>query len=72
MVQLGRTGEPVLNPPGTTTAGAAQATTVQALQRTVRVASLGGATIVLLCIVTDEDHAETRHGEYVTVNYALR
>jgi hypothetical protein len=42
--------------------GTAQATTAQALKRTARVGSLGGATIILLCIVTDEDHARREMG----------
>jgi hypothetical protein len=62
VVELGRTVEPVLNQPGTTMTGAARATTAQALKRTVRVGSLGGATIILLCIVTDEHHARREMG----------
>jgi hypothetical protein len=62
VVKLGRTGELVLNQPETTVTGAAQATTAQALRRTVRVGSLGGATIILLCIVTDEHHARHEIG----------
>jgi hypothetical protein len=62
VVKLGRTEELVLNQPGMTMAGAAQATTAQALRRTVRVGSLGGATIILLCIVTDQHHARREMG----------
>jgi hypothetical protein len=62
VVKLGRPGELVPNQPGTTTTGIAQATTAQALKRIVRVGSLGGATIILLCIVTDEDHARREMG----------
>jgi hypothetical protein len=62
VVKLGCTGELVLNQPGTTMTGAAQATTAQAHGRTVRVGSLGGATIILLCIVTDQHHARREMG----------
>jgi hypothetical protein len=62
VVKLGRTGELVPNQPGTTMTGTGQPTTAQALKRIVRVGSLGGATIILLCIVTDEDHAPREMG----------
>jgi hypothetical protein len=42
--------------------GAAQATTPQTLKGIVRVGSLGGETTILLCIVTDEDHARREMG----------
>jgi hypothetical protein len=61
VVKLGRIGELVLDQPGTTLTGAAQATTARALKRTVRVGSLG-ATIILLCIATDEHHSRPEMG----------